>query len=129
VDGLAVVAFGGAARDEAAAEFGARALGEPGEDGVMGWTGLAVVEAARKARALMAWKDADPRRRMMVDFRPHSHHWQVMREVRASATEAGTVEVGGAQVLCAMTGRGDGWFAVSVDLARDGGLVAVRVGP
>ncbi|GAA3782607.1 hypothetical protein [Streptomyces chiangmaiensis] len=129
VDGLTDVAFWGAAQKEAATAFGAPALGEPGEDGIMGWTGLAVGDAVRKARALMAWQDADPRRRMRVDLRPHSHHWQVMREVRASAVEAGCVEVGGARMLCAMTGRGDGWFPVSVDLDRDGGPVAVRLGP
>jgi hypothetical protein len=130
VDGLADVAFWGAAENDAAAEFAAPALGEPGEPGeggVRGWTGLAVTEAMRRACALFDWKDADPRRRLMVDFRPHSHHWQVMRQVRASAVEAGTVEVGGARVLCTMTGQGDGWFPVSADLGPAGELVAVRV--
>jgi hypothetical protein len=127
VDGLADVAFWGAAEEEAAAEFGAPPLGEPGEDGVRGWTGLTVPEAMRRACALFDWKDAEPRRRLMVDFRPHSHHWQVMREVRASVVEAGTVEVGGARVLCTMTGQGDGWFPVSADLGPSGELVAVRV--
>ncbi|MEU3788625.1 hypothetical protein [Streptomyces fructofermentans] len=127
VDGLADVAFWGASEEAAAEEFGAPALGEPGEDGVRGWTGLPLPEAARRAGALLGWKDADPARRMMVDFRPHSHHWQVMRQVRASAVEAGTVEVGGARMLCTMTGQGDGWFPVSADLGPSGELVAVRV--
>ena len=127
VDGLADVAFWGAAEEEAAVEFAAPALGEPGEDGVRGWTGLTVPEAMRRACALFDWKDADPRRRLMVDFRPHSHHWQVMRQVRASAVESGTVEVGGARVLCTMTGQGDGWFPVSAELGPAGELVAVRV--
>ncbi|MGA5446379.1 hypothetical protein ACPCVO_06965 [Streptomyces umbrinus] len=127
VDGLADVAFWGAAEEEAATEFGAPALGEPGEDGVRGWTGLTVPEAMRRASALFDWKEAAPGRRLMVDFRPHSHHWQVMREVRASAVESGTVEVGGARVLCTMTGQGDGWFPVSAELGPAGELVAVRV--
>ncbi|MEU4087706.1 hypothetical protein [Streptomyces aureus] len=126
VDGSADVAFWGAAAEEAAALFAAPELGEPGEDGVRGWTGLAVAEAMKKARALLAWKE-DTGRRMMVDFRPHSHHWQVMRQIRASEVEAGTVDVGNARMLCTMTSWGDGYFPVSADLDGSGAVVAVRV--
>jgi hypothetical protein len=126
VDGLADVAFWGAAAEEAAATFAASELGEPGEDGVRGWTGLAVAEAMEKARAVHSWKE-ETGRRMMVDFRPHSHHWQVMRQVRASEVEAGTVDVGDARLLCAMTSWGDGYFPVSADLDAEGAVVAVRV--
>ncbi|SEE14589.1 hypothetical protein SAMN05428939_7502 [Streptomyces sp. TLI_105] len=126
VDGLADVAFWGAAAEEAAAVFGAPELGEPGEDGVRGWTGLTVPEAIEKARAVQSWKE-EKGLRMMVDFRPHSHHWQAMRQVRASDVETGTVDVGDARLLCAMTSWGDGWFPVSADLDATGALVAVRV--
>ncbi|MFK0256188.1 hypothetical protein [Streptomyces sp. NPDC090445] len=126
VDGLADVAFWGAAADEAAATFAAPALGEPGEDRTRGWTGLPVSEAADRARALSRWKD-ETGRRMVVDFRPHSHHWQIMRKVRASPVEAGSVEIGDARVLCAMTSWGDGYFPVIADLDASGDLVAVRV--
>lgn len=126
VDGLADVAFWGAAAEEAAATFAASELGEPGEDGVRGWTGLAVAEAMEKAVAVQSWKE-ETGRRMMVDFRPHSHHWQVMRQVRASEVEAGTVDVGDARLLCAMTSWGDGYFPVSADLDASGAVVAVRV--
>ncbi|MFF8609498.1 hypothetical protein ACF06X_26570 [Streptomyces sp. NPDC015346] len=126
VDGLADVAFWGAAADEAAATFAAPELGEPGEDGVRGWTALPVSEAMDRARALSRWKD-ETGRRMAVDFRPHSHHWQIMREVRASHVEAGSVELGDARVLCAMTSWGDGSFPVIADLDSSGDLLAVRV--
>ncbi|WP_030690096.1 hypothetical protein [Streptomyces globisporus] len=126
VDGLADVAFWGAAAEEAAAVFGAPELGEPGEDGVRGWVGLTVAEAIEKARAVQSWKE-EKGLRMMVDFRPHSHHWQVMRQVRASDVESGTVDIGDARLLCAMTSWGDGWFPVSADLDATGALVAVRV--
>ncbi|MFG2985419.1 hypothetical protein ACGFYQ_29865 [Streptomyces sp. NPDC048258] len=126
VDGLADVAFWGAAADEAAALFAAPELGEPGEDGIRGWTGLAVPEAIDKTRALLRWKE-ETGRRMAVDFRPHSHHWQVMRQVRASEAEAGTVDVGDARLLCTMTSWGDGYFPVFADLDVSGDLVAVRV--
>lgn len=126
VDGLADVAFWGAAAEEAAATFAAPELGEPGEDGTRGWTGLTVAEAVEKALTLQSWKEQTGRR-MMVDFRPHSHHWQVMRQVRASAVEAGTVDVGDARLLCAMTSWGDGYFPVWADLDTSGAVVAVRV--
>ncbi|WP_406110207.1 hypothetical protein OG698_45740 [Streptomyces sp. NBC_01003] len=126
VDGLADVAFWGAAADEAAVTFAAPELGEPGEDGVRGWSGLAMPEAMEKARALLRWKE-ESGRRMMVDFRPHSHHWQVMRQVRASEVEAGTVDIGDARLLCAMTSWGDGYFPVFADLDPSGAVVAVRV--
>ncbi|MET9878568.1 hypothetical protein ABZZ36_28625 [Actinacidiphila glaucinigra] len=126
VDGLADVAFWGAAADEAAVTFAAPELGEPGEDGVRGWTALPVLEAMDRARALSRWKD-ETGRRMAVDFRPHSHHWQIMREVRASQVEAGSVELGDARVLCAMTSWGDGLFPVIADLNASGDLLAVRV--
>ncbi|MFL9658480.1 hypothetical protein ACJ7VE_32735 [Streptomyces sp. PB17] len=126
VDGLADVAFWGAAADEAAATFAASELGEPGEEGVRGWTGLDVADARERARAVMSWKE-ETGRRMMVDFRPHSHHWQVMRQIRTSAFEAGTVDIGDARLLCAMTTWGDGYFPVSADLDASGVVVAVRV--
>lgn len=126
VDGLADVAFWGAAAGEATATFAAPELGEPGEDGVRGWTSLPVAEAMDRARALSRWKD-ETGRRMAVDFRPHSHHWQIMREVRASHVQAGTVKLGDARVLCAMTSRGDGFFPVNADLDSSGDLLAVRV--
>ncbi|MFF5790184.1 hypothetical protein ACFY8P_35060 [Streptomyces sp. NPDC012693] len=126
VDGLADVAFWGAAADEAAAVFAAPELGEPGEDGVHGWTALPVAEAWDRALALSLWKD-EGGRRMAVDFRPHSHHWQIMREVRASPVGAGSVRLGDARVLCAMTSWGDGFFPVVADLDSSGDLLAVRV--
>ncbi|MER6624187.1 hypothetical protein [Streptomyces sp. NPDC000931] len=125
-DGLADVAFWGADAEEAAVVFGAPELGEPGEDGVRGWTGLAVGEAVDKARALTDWKE-ETGRRMRVDFRPHSHHWQVMRQIRASGLGTGTVDIGDARLLCTMTTWGDGHFPVSAELDASGSVVAVRV--
>ncbi|WP_331772555.1 hypothetical protein OG948_54625 (plasmid) [Embleya sp. NBC_00888] len=126
VDGLADVAFWGADADRAAAEFHAPALGTPGEDHARGWTDLALPDAIDKARALLDWKQ-DTGCGLAVDFRPHSHHWQVMRQVRASDVEAGTVEVDGARILCAMTSRGDGFFPLFLDLDVTGAPVAVRI--
>ncbi|GHF19139.1 hypothetical protein E5082_16860 [Streptomyces griseoluteus] len=59
--------------------------------------------------------------------RPHSHHWQIMRRLRTSEHESGTLDLGPARVLCAMTTCGDGCFPVSADLDAAGDVVAVRV--
>ncbi len=88
VDGLADVVFRGKDEDAIAAEFDAPRTGTPGEDGY-GWLNL-------------------PIREFPFDFRPHSHPWQVMADVRASDHEAATIEVGGARVMMAMTSIGDG---------------------
>ena len=76
---------------------------------------------------MLEWAESDVERKLMVDFRPHSHHWQVMRQVRASETGSGTVEVGGARILFAQTSWGDGFFPVYADRDATGDLVAIRV--
>ncbi|MBE1531494.1 hypothetical protein [Actinomadura algeriensis] len=77
IDGLADVAFRGRSNYTAADHTGASLL--PGEGGqVFGWRDLPVAEAVDRAIALRDWRAADPDRRLMIDFRPHSHHWQVM---------------------------------------------------
>jgi hypothetical protein len=127
IDGRADIAFWGAAEEKAARAFAAPLLETPGEEGVHGWTDLPLAEAEHRATELRRWRDANAVPRLMVDFRPHSHHWQVMRGVRASSTDSGMVEVGGAWLLFARTGWGDGYFPVIADFDAEGGLVAVRV--
>jgi hypothetical protein len=127
IDGLADVAFWGRSEAEAAPVHNAPLLNIPGESGAYGWTDLALADAIDKARAVLSWAEADPERKLMIDFRPHSHHWQVMRQVRASDTGSGTVEVGGARILFTLTSWGDGLFPVYADRDADGALVAVRV--
>ncbi|MFI7419327.1 hypothetical protein [Nonomuraea sp. NPDC049684] len=127
IDGMADVAFWGRSVQEAAAGFGASLLTHPGEDGVYGWADLPVREAADRAIALQEWKQAGAGRMIAVDFRPHSHHWQIMAQVRAAKHEAGTIEVDGTRTMCLMTSWGDGFFPVSADHDADGHLVQVRI--
>ncbi|GGR87352.1 hypothetical protein GCM10010169_34490 [Micromonospora fulviviridis] len=127
LDGLADVAFWGADAPAAAQEFTAEPLTTSGDEGSYGWTGLPIRSALRRAMTVQAWRDAEPGRGLAVDFRPHSHHWQVMRQVRASDTESGTLPLGDAQILFAMTSWGDGVFPVQVDRDAAGHLLAVRI--
>jgi hypothetical protein len=127
IDGLADVAFWGRSEAEAADAYDAPRLDIPGEDGVYGWSDLPLPTAVERARALLAWVESDPSRKMMVDFRPHSHHWQVMRQVRASETGSGVVEVGGARILFTQTSWGDGFFPVYADRDANGALTKLRL--
>ncbi len=127
IDGLADVAFWGRSEAEAAAAFDAPGLNLAGEEGVYGWSDLPLPSAVDRARAVLAWVESDPERKMMVDFRPHSHHWQVMRQVRASETGSGVIEVGVARVLFAQTRWGDGFFPVYADRDATGALTKIRV--
>ena len=119
--------WGGPNASEAAEHFGVPLVDTPGDEGSWGWTDLPVEVAAQRGMAIQAWKDEVPGRKLGLDFRPHSHHWQVMRQVRASDTESGTVNVGGADILFTMTSWGDGFFPAFADCDADGNLVAVRV--
>ncbi len=127
IDGLADVAFWGRSEAEAASVHNAPLLDIPGETGVHGWVNLSLQAAVDKARAVLEWAESDDSRKLMVDFRPHSHHWQVMRQVRASETGSGTVDVGGARILFTQTSWGDGFFPVYADRDASGGLVALRI--
>ncbi|MER5646106.1 hypothetical protein [Streptosporangium sp. NPDC002524] len=127
LDGMADVAFWGRSVREAAVRFGASPLAGPGEDGVYGWADLPVDEAAGRVVALREWGQAVPERMIAVDFRPHSHHWQVMAEVRAAEHEAGTIEIDGSRTMCFMTSWGDGLFPVAADHDIDGHVVRIQI--
>lgn len=121
IDGLADFVFWG--RDAASL---AKEVGAPATKEGFGWTNLPIDEivqrgtAAEQLQEERGWK-------LATDFRPHSHHWQAMALVRASATESGTIEVGGRKVCLFMTSWGDGLFPTFCDRTADGTLVRVRI--
>jgi hypothetical protein len=88
---------------------------------------LAAREAYAKAVALNDYRTTTPTRKFAFDFRPHSHLWQVMADVRASENEAATIDVGGARLMFVMTSVGDGFFPVHVERDAEGTLVAIGV--
>lgn len=126
LDGLADVVFWGRDEDEIAAEFGARRTGTPGDD-PYGWLDLPIRDAYRQAITLDERRTAEPERRFALDFRPHSHHWQVMAALRAADHEAATLTVGGADIMMAMTSIGDGHFPVHLDVDATGTPLAIDI--
>lgn len=127
VDGLADIVFwGGAEAEQLAVELDAPRPDLPGEPGNFGWVDLPHREALERAIALQDRKQAGELR-FALDFRPHSHHWQVMAGVRAAEHEAATISVGGADVMMAMTSVGDGHFPVLLHLDAVGRPVAAEI--
>jgi hypothetical protein len=126
IDGLADTVFWGRDQDAVAARFGAGTTGVAGDD-VYGWLGLPIRDAYAKAVALDEWRNGDSGQRFAYDFRPHSHHWQVMAGVRGSEHEAATIEVGDATIMFAMTSVGDGVFPVHLELDATGASAGIRI--
>ncbi len=126
LDGLADLVLWGGDEDRIAEEFGVPRLDDDA-DVRYGWLDLPVEEAYQRALALEARRDEPGAPRFAADFRPHSHHWQVMGQVRAAEHEAGVIRVAGADILMAMTSVGDGFFPVHLDVDADGLPVALRI--
>jgi len=123
LDGLADLVFWGRDQEQVAAEFSAPRLG----DAEYGWVDLPVKEAYQRGLAIETRRNEPDGPKFAFDFRPHSHHWKVMGLVRASDYEAGVIQVGGADILMAMTSVGDGFFPVYLDVDAAGIPVALRI--
>lgn len=126
IDGLADVVFWGRDQAQLAAQLHAPELAHPGDTGY-GWVDLPIQEALDKALDLESRRRSNGPPGFDFDFRPHSHHWQVMAKVRADENEAGVISVGGADVMMAMTSIGDGFFPVHLELDAAGSPTAIVV--
>jgi hypothetical protein len=122
LDGLADVIFWGRDAETLARESGAPKL----EESSYGWQDLPIGEAAKRGIQIDEIREQRGLK-CAFDFRPHSHHYQVMKQVRATATQSGTIEVGGAKTCTFMTTWGDGLYPVYRDLDAAGRLVRIRI--
>lgn len=122
LDGKADFVFWGRDAERAAQTTGAADLG----DGQWGWLNLPVRETVQRGIAVEEMRDQQGYK-FATDFRPHSHHFLAMKQVRTTPTESGTVEVGGARVCIFMTSWGDGFFPVYRDVDARGRLVRVCI--
>jgi hypothetical protein len=122
LDGLADYIFWG---DDA--EHVAQAVNAPQlASGEFGWLDLSDSLALERGTTVEEYKQKH-NSKLGADFRPHSHHWQVMKETRTSATESSTTELDGVKVCNFMTTWGDGVFEVHRDVSVSGQLVQIRV--
>lgn len=122
LDGLADFVFWGLDAEKAAHSLDAPRLSAT----EFGWTNLPVDQAEERGVAVEEQKRMN-NLKFATDFRPHSHHWQVMRDSRTTATESGMAEVYGVKVCNFMTTLGDGIFEVHRDLSDSGELVQIRI--
>ncbi|MFT3837465.1 MAG: hypothetical protein QM723_10770 [Myxococcaceae bacterium] len=119
-DGRADFVFWGRDAAQAAAQTNAPKL----SDGQFGWVDLEVAAAVTHGRAVEALRGP---LKFATDFRPHSHHFHLLAQMRGTSTESGTLEVGGARCCGFFTQWGDGVFPVRTELDSEGGLVRIVV--
>lgn len=96
------------------------------DHGQFGWLDLPIDKAVKRGTAVEELRETRDLK-FATDFRPHSHHYLMMRQVRATETESGTIDVGDSKMCGFMTTWGDGVFPVERDLDAIGNLVAVRI--
>ena len=118
VDGRADVAFWGLQAEEVARRFQAGRI----EEDTFGWMDLPIQQAQQAAHQLETLRNAGELR-FAYDYRPHSHHYVLMKQVRSQPTESGVIGIGGQQAVCGfMTTWGDGEFPVMLDFDDAGAL-------
>ncbi len=118
VDGRADVAFWGLHAEEVARRFQAGRI----EEDNFGWMDLPVEQAQQAAQRLETLRNSGELR-FAYDYRPHSHHYVLMKQVRSRPTESGVIGIGGQQAVCGfMTTWGDGEFPVMLDFDEAGAL-------
>jgi hypothetical protein len=121
-DGLADFVFWGRDAEKVRKRLDAPVLGER----EFGWVDLPVEEAVRRGESV---EEAVSRGEMKLatDFRPHSHHYHLLKQMRSCPSESGTLALGGGRCCAFFTGWGDGLFPVFRDLDSQGRLVRLRV--
>ncbi|MEV6237381.1 DUF2185 domain-containing protein [Lentzea sp. NPDC051838] len=122
VDGLFDLAFWGGDVEEVTARVSVppSVVDDERRWADLSWDEVRALHGELEALRAEGWKFA-------FDFRPHDDHFQVLRQMRSTATESGTIEVGGTPMTGWFTSWGDGMFPVHRDLAADGTLLRVRV--
>jgi hypothetical protein len=115
-------------RDEAsvADELGAPRIDDGSGRSVFGWVEVTRDQARERVRSVQEIEQLGSVK-IRLDVRPHNDVYRILKQARASATGAGTIEVGGVAVCGFFTSWGDGAFPVYRDIDRAGALVRLRV--
>jgi hypothetical protein len=96
------------------------------DDGQFGWVDLPVREAVERGTEAERVK-AKRGLKLATDFRPHSHVYQLLAQIRRGNPGSGTVAIGDAEACGFETSWGDGFFAVFRDRDEAGRLVQIRI--
>jgi hypothetical protein len=122
LDGKADFVFWGRDAEQLASVFKAPKL----SDDRFGWEDLPINQAVTLAEKVREERD---RRDLKfgTDFRSHSHHHEVLKQIRTTPTESGTIDLGGARLCGFMTSWGDGLFEVYRDIGPVGELARIRI--
>jgi hypothetical protein len=121
LDGKADFLFWGRDAEPVAQKFAAPAFGNE-----FGWRDLPVDEVVRLGLAVEEEKEQQ-QLLFATDFRPHSHHYLLMEQVRSSEVVAGVVTLGDATVCLFATGWGDGAYPVYREVDAAGATVRIRI--
>jgi hypothetical protein len=124
-DGKADVVFRGRDAAAVAADIGAARVEISAGADIFGWVDLPLEGALDQARRVVGLRSSQ--HKFAVDFRPHTHQWQVMSKVRKSPSESAVLELAGAQMAMFMTSWGDGAFPVEADYDAEGQILRLRV--
>jgi len=130
LDGLADVAFWGADKLQIASTMGAARLQphqhQRPDQAPLGWTDMPAAEAEVRYQAVRKYRD-EHGLKVRVDYRPHSHHHELMLQVDRTPTESGTVKMGDAELCGFMTSWGDGIFDILREHDAEGRFVRLTL--
>ena len=122
LDGRADFVFWGRDAEAAAKRFGAPRV----DDSSFGFIDLPIDEVVARGEGIEAAKRRGEYR-MATNFRPHTQHYQLLAQMRASPTESGCLALGDSTCCAFFTSWGDGIFPVFRDLSASGELVRLRI--
>jgi hypothetical protein len=122
IDGKADFVFWGKDARDAATTFNAGHLPDDG----YGWMNQPVQQVIEMGLAVQEYRK-NANLKFAIDFRPHSHHYELMKQIRTSETESGTMHLGSTDTCAFMTTWGDGFFSVYEDIDQRGSLLRIRV--
>jgi hypothetical protein len=122
IDGKADFVFWGKDAASVATTFNAGHLPE----GAYGWMNQPVEQTVEMGLAVEDYRQ-NSNLKFATDFRPHSHHYELMKQIRAAETESGTLQLDHTLTCAFMTSWGDGFFPVLTDLNAAGDTVRIRI--
>jgi len=128
LDGLCDVAFFGREEDAAREALAAQRLADSWSWGASGWRNITPEEGKRRLQQVRSWLGpGSPIGRLVLEYRPHSHFYLVMEQIRSGRPEVGALALDGAVLLGLNTSWGDGLYPIWVDRDKAGAVVAIRL--